>query len=117
MLHYRGRFGRTLFTRSVIGPISSELLGYPLDERDLVLQAARRGVAVQGPPYGPVEDALAIRFASSESGVGGAAMIPVSIDDDLVAMLELSRPGHPFRRSDLQRAERIVQHGLRLRWN
>src|SRR4051812_43409130 len=37
MLHYRGRNQRTLITRSVLGPISNERLGYALPEQDLVL--------------------------------------------------------------------------------
>ena len=44
-------------------------------------------------------------------------MIPVCIGNELTAMIELSRPGHAFRRSDLQRAERIVQRALRQRTN
>ena len=117
MFHYRGRNQRTLTTRSVIGPISNERLGYALPETDLVLKAARRGRPVLGPPYGPTEDALAIRFASSRGGVGAAAMIPIYIGENLIAMLELSRPGHAFRRTDLQRAERIAQRALRVRSN
>ena len=44
-------------------------------------------------------------------------MIPIFMGGTLAAMLELSRPGHAFRRSDLQRAERIVQRALRQRLN
>jgi hypothetical protein len=117
MFHYRGRNARTLITRSVIGPVSNERLGFALPEQDLVLRAARKGRPVLGPPYGPTEDALAIRFASSRGGVGAAAMIPIVIGENLTAMLELSRPGHAFRRSDLQRAERIAQRALRARSN
>ena len=117
MFHYRGRNARTLVTRSVIGPISNERLGYALPEQDLVLKAARKGRPVLGPPYGPTEDALAIRFASSRGGVGAAAMIPIFVGETLTAMLELSRPGHAFRRSDLQRAERIAQRAVRPRSN
>ena len=115
MFHYRGRNQRALITRSVIGPISNERLGYELHESDLVLTSARRGRPVFGPPYGATEDALAIRFASSRGGVGAAAMIPLFIGEQLTAMLELSRPGHAFRRTDLQRAERIAQRALRIR--
>ena len=117
MFHYRGRNARTLITRSVIGPISNERLGYALPEQDLVLKAARKGRPVFGPPYGATEDALAIRFASSRGGVGAAAMIPIFVGETLTAMLELSRPGHAFRRSDLQRAERIAQRAVRPRTN
>jgi hypothetical protein len=115
MLHYRGRSSWALTTRCVVGPMSNELVGRPLSEHDLVLKSARLGRPVTGPPYGPAEDALAIRFASSRGGVGGAAMIPFFVGNTLTAMLELSRPGRAFRRADLQRAERIVQRVLRVR--
>jgi hypothetical protein len=117
MLHYRGRNARSLITRSVLGPMSTERLGYALPESDLLLKAARTGRPVFGPPYGPVEDALAMRFASSKGGAGAVAMIPVFVGHELTVMLELSRPGHAFRRSDLRRAERIVQRALRQRQN
>jgi len=117
MFHYRRRNTKPLVTRSVLGPISSDRLGYALPEHDLVLKAARSGRPVFGPPYGPTEDALAIRFAGSRGGVGAAAMIPIFIGENLTAMLELSRPGHAFRRSDLQRAERLVQQAVRRRSN
>ena len=44
-------------------------------------------------------------------------MVPIFVAGNLTAMLELSRPGHAFRRSDLQRAERVVQHAMRTRSN
>jgi len=44
-------------------------------------------------------------------------MIPIFIGENLTGMLELSRPGHAFRRTDLQRAERIAQRALRTRSN
>jgi hypothetical protein len=115
MFHFVGRSSRALTTRCVLGPMSNERLGYTLPEHDLVLKSARAGRPVLGPPYGAAEDALAIRFASSKGGVGGAAMIPIFLDGKLHAMVELSRPGHAFRRADLQRAERIVQRALRQR--
>jgi hypothetical protein len=117
MFHYRGRGSRSLITRSVLGPISNERLGYALPESDLLLIAARFGRPVFGPPYGPTEDALAMRFAGSKNGAGAVAMIPLFVEKELTAMLELSRPGHAFRRTDLQRAERIVQRALRQRHN
>jgi hypothetical protein len=117
MFHYRGRYGRSLVTRSVLGPMSNERLGYALPESDLLLKSARLGRPVFGPPYGPTEDALAMRFASSKGGSGAVAMIPTFVGNELTAMLELSRPGHAFRRSDLKRAERIVQRALRQRTN
>jgi hypothetical protein len=117
LFHYRGRYGRSLVTRAVVGPMSTERLGYALPESDLVLRSARRGAPVFGPPFGPTEDALAMRFASSKGGSGAVAMIPAFVGSELTAMLELSRPGHAFRRSDLQRAEGVMQRALRPRTN
>jgi len=112
MLHLRNRAGRCFATRAVLGPMPAGSLNERLPEEDLVLRSALLGRPVMGPPYGPAEDALALRFAASAGGVGGAAMLPIFVDDSLQAMLELSRPGHGFRRDDLQRAERIAQRTL-----
>jgi hypothetical protein len=112
MFHFRSRSARGLTTRCVLGPMSSERLNESLPDNDLVMRAAKLGRPISGPPYGPTEDALSIRFATSNGGVGGAAMIPIFVGNTLMAMLELSRPGHAFRRSDLQRAERIVWRAL-----
>jgi hypothetical protein len=112
MLHLRDRGARSFSTRAVVGPISTGYSSDALPEADLVVRAAFLGRAVVGPPYGPVEDALALRFAASAGGVGGAAMLPIFVGSSLVAMLELSRPGHAFRRGDLRRAERLVQRAL-----
>ena len=117
MFHFRGRYSRELVTRSVLGPMPRDQLGCGLPEGDLVLAAARERRPVIGPPYGPAEDALAMRFAASSGGVGAAAMIPIFIRGTLTGMLEVARPGHAFRRSDLVRAERIVQRALHLRSN
>jgi hypothetical protein len=117
MFHYRGRYSRELVTRSVLGPMPHDQLGCGLPEGDLVLAAARAHRPVVGPPYGPAEDALAMRFASSSGGVGAAAMIPIFVAGTLTGMLELARPGHAFRRTDLVRAERIVHRALRMRAN
>jgi len=112
MFHYRGRKGRSLFTRAVLGSVSNARMGYPLSEFDLVLQSARQGIAVQGPPYNPVEDELSKRFASSQKGVGAVAMIPILVEGELTAMLELSRPGYAFRCNDLKHAERIARRAV-----
>jgi hypothetical protein len=117
MFHFRSRSPRALVTRAVVGPMQKDRLGYPLPEDDLLLLAARRGKPVTGPPYGPTEDALAMRFATSRGGAGAVAMIPVFAGGSLTAMLELSRPGHAFRRQDLQTAERLVQRALYQRSN
>jgi hypothetical protein len=117
MMHRLDRSTRAMVTRCVLGPMPKDRLGYPLAENDPVLVAARLGRPVFGPPFGPTEDALARRFASSRGGAGAVAMIPIFIGGTMTVMLELSRPGHAFRRTDLQRAERVVERALRLRRN
>jgi hypothetical protein len=112
MLHLRDRAGRSFTTRAVLGPMPAGLLYETLPETDLVVRSARLGRPVVGPPYGPAEDALAIRFASSAGGVCAAAMLPIFVGSSLAAMLELARPGHAFRRGDLRRAERVAQRAL-----
>ena len=111
MLHLRTS-ARSFATRAVLGPMPAASLNETLPETDLLVRSARLGRPVFGPPYGPAEDALALRFAASAGGVGGAAMLPIFTGSSLVAMLELSRPGHAFRRGDLQRAERMAQRAL-----
>jgi hypothetical protein len=117
MLHLRNRHERSFSTRAVLGPMPADRLSEALPEADLLVRCARLGRPVMGPPYGPAEDALALRFAASAGGVGGAAMLPIFVGSSLMAMLELSRPGHAFRRVDLQRAERVVQRALYQRAN
>jgi hypothetical protein len=117
MLHFLGRSQRSLTTRSVVGPVSRDRLGYAMPEDDLVLKSARNGRPILGPPFGPAENALTLRFASSAGGVGAVAMVPIFAGSTLKAMLEVSRPGHAFRRTDLQRAERVAQSALRMRSN
>ena len=112
MFHYRGPRARWFVTRAVLGPMSHDRLGLALPDWDPLLEAARLGHPVMGPPYGPVEDALATRMASSQGGVGAAAMIPIFSRGALRGLLELSRPGHAFRREDLKTAERIAQRAL-----
>ena len=112
MVHYRGPRSRRFFTRAIVGPMGMDQFGRSLPDLDPVLCAARLGRPVVGPPYGLVEDALALRMATSENGVGAAAAIPIFWLGSLRVVLELSRPGHPFRREDLKSAERIAQHTL-----
>ncbi|HYO95447.1 MAG TPA: hypothetical protein VER33_13085 [Polyangiaceae bacterium] len=117
IFHYAGAQGRTLFTRSIIGPVVNARVGAPLSEYDLVLRSARRGLAVQGGPSGVLENGLAKRLGGNALGGGALAMIPFIAAGQLRAMLELGRPGHAFRRSDLLGVERLVQRGLEARWS
>jgi hypothetical protein len=117
MLHCLERSSRAMVTRCILGPMPYDRLGHPLPESDLVLQSARLGRPVVGPPWEPAEDALTIRFAASRGGTGAVAMIPISVGGVVTTMLEISRPGRPFRRMDLQRAEQFAQRALRTHRN
>lgn len=127
MFHVRERDTRTLRTRCVLGSVSRERLNTELASDDLVLRFACMGRPIFRSPdgvpedfgsiAGASEDALAERFESAGAEVRGAAMIPVFLGRSLRAMLEVSRPGHAFRREDLQRAERIAQRTLHQRNN
>jgi hypothetical protein len=115
MLHCLQPSTHAMVTRGIVGPMPTDRLGYALPLEDLVLRVARLNRPVCGPPYGRTEDALAMRFAHTRGGVGAAAMIPISIHGTVSMMLEVARPGHAFRRADLQRAERLVQRMLQMR--
>jgi hypothetical protein len=112
MFHFRERKAWSLTTRCVLGPMSKDMLYERLSALDPLLRSARRGTPIFGPPDGPAGGALAKRFATTQGGVGGAAMIPIFLGGNLRAMLELSRPARAFRRDDLQRAERVAQRAL-----
>jgi len=112
MFHFRERKSSSLTTRCVLGPMSKEMLYVRLSPTDPLLRWAHTGTPIFGPPDGPAGRALATRFATTQGGVGGAAMIPIFVGSNLRAMLELSRPVRAFRRDDLQRAERIAQRAL-----
>jgi hypothetical protein len=112
IFHFRERRASSLTTRCVLGPMSKEMLYERLSPMDPLLRWAHAGTPIFGPPDGPAERALAKRFATTQGGVGGAAMIPIFVGTSLRAMLELSRPTRAFRRDDLQRAERVAQRAL-----
>jgi hypothetical protein len=112
MFHFRERKAWSLTTRCVLGPMSKEMLYERLPPMDPLLRWAQTGTPIFGRPDGPAQRALAKRFATTQGGVGGAAMIPIFVGSNLRAMLELSRPARAFRRDDLQRAERIAQRAL-----
>lgn len=116
MFHYASRHGRTLFTRAILGPVSIERFGHPLSEFDLVLRSARRGIPVQSPPCGIVEQGLKKRLAMTDGReCDSVAMIPLFVGAELTAMVEIARAGHAFRWTDLQRIERILLRALRAR--
>jgi hypothetical protein len=101
-----------LVTSCAHGPRAEEQLGQVVPRFDPVLAAARMGRGVLGRPSGgDRQRCIARRFDAVGENLEGVAMVPVFDGARLLAMLEIARVGHPFRREDraiLQRIARVV---------
>lgn len=84
------------------GPGMLELLGQTIETNDPSLAVARMGSVVYGPPnHGFVERSIALRIGAPRQ-LGGVAMIPITTTQHLLAVMELGRRDHAFRRQDAQ---------------
>ena len=101
-----------LVTSCAHGPGAEEQLGQVVPRFDPVLAAARMGRGVLGRPSGGERQrCIARRFDAVGAELEGVAMVPVFDGARLLAMLEIARADHPFRREDrsiLQRIARVV---------
>jgi hypothetical protein len=101
-----------LVTSCAHGPGAEEQLGQVVPRFDPVLASARMGRGVLGQPAGgELQRCIARRFDASPAEVVGVAMVPVFDGARLLAMMEIVRADHPFRREDrsiLQRIARVV---------
>jgi hypothetical protein len=101
-----------LVTSCAHGRGTEEQLGQVVPRFDPVLAAARMGRGVLGrPDGGDRQRCIARRFDGLDAKLEGVAMVPVFDGARLLAMLEIAREGHPFRREDrsiLQRIARVV---------
>jgi hypothetical protein len=101
-----------LVTSCAHGPSTEEQLGNVVPRFDPVLGAARMGRGVVGQPTGgPLHRCIARRFEGAAEELRGVAMVPVFDGTRLLAMMEVVRADHPFRREDrivLQRIARVV---------
>jgi hypothetical protein len=101
-----------LVTSCAHGPGTEEQLGQVVPRFDPVLGAARRGRGVLGRPSGgDLQRSIARRFDASGCELEGVAMVPVFDGTRLLAMIEMVRADHAFRREDrriLQRIARVV---------
>jgi hypothetical protein len=101
-----------LVTSCAHGPGTVERLGEVVPRFDPVLASARMGRGVVGRPGGgELQRCIARRFESAGLTLEGVAMIPVFDGPRLLAMMEIVREDHPFRREDrsiLQRIARVV---------
>jgi hypothetical protein len=101
-----------LVTSCAHGPGTEEQLGQVVPRFDPVLAAARMGRGVLGRPSGGERQrCIARRFDAGNATLEGVAMVPVFDGARLLAMLEVVRADHPFRKEDrsvLQRIARVV---------
>jgi hypothetical protein len=101
-----------LVTSCAHGAGMDEELGQVVPRFDPVLAAARHGRGVVGRPTGGARQrCIARRFAVLGIELAGVAMVPVFDGASLMAMLEVVRADHDFRREDraiLQRIARVV---------
>ncbi|HMJ57419.1 MAG TPA: hypothetical protein VK540_35355 [Polyangiaceae bacterium] len=101
-----------LVTSCANGPGTEEQLGQVVPRFDPVLAAARMGRGVLGRPSGgELQRCIARRFDGCGRDLEGVAMVPVFDGTRLLAMVEIVRADHPFRREDrsiLQRIARVV---------
>jgi hypothetical protein len=101
-----------LVTSCAHGPGTEEQLGQVVPRFDRVLAAARMGRGVVGRPWGgELQRCIARRFDAASMELEGVAMVPVFDGPRLLAMMEVVRQDHPFRREDrgiLQRIARVV---------
>lgn len=99
-LAHRVREPLLLPTMSCVFEASLQLLGEVLPWFDPAFALARAGGLVLGPAdAGVVERAISSRLAGTGS-LRGVAMLPISVDGQLCAILELGRSDHLFRVSD-----------------
>jgi hypothetical protein len=101
-----------LVTSCAHGPGTEAELGQVVPRFDPVLAAARLGRGVVGHPGGgELQRCIARRFDACGCELAGVAMVPVFDGPRLLAMIEIVRADHPFRREDrsiLQRIARVV---------
>jgi hypothetical protein len=101
-LAHRVREPLLLPTWSCVFEASSERLGevLPWFDPSFTLARAGRGQIFSGSgERGGVEHTVAARLSPS-SPLAGIAILPIMVDGQLRAMLELGRGDHPFRTSD-----------------
>jgi hypothetical protein len=99
-----------LVTSCAHGPGTVEQLGHVVPRFDPVLGAARMGRGVLGrPDGGELQRCIARRFESCGRELEGVAMVPVFDGTRLLAVLEVARADHAFRREDRSTLQRVAR--------
>ena len=100
----------TVVTVGGHGPSTERLLGERIGEEDPTLAAARAGHTVMSEPGLGSESRYVVgRVRRCLSDVRGAAMVPLCLYGELVAMFEVGRGGQPFRAREIARVEDVIE--------
>jgi hypothetical protein len=92
------------------GPNTERLLGQSIGDTDASLSAAQRGAIVMGEAtLGEAETCIADRLVPGAVPPQGVAMVPLLVDGELVASLEIAHTGRPFRAREVARVEDVLE--------
>jgi hypothetical protein len=92
------------------GPATEHLLGERLSADDPTLIAARGGHSVlTEPECGAVGRYLLGRMTRCSSDIKSAAMVPLLVYGELIAVFEVGRRSRPFKAREIGRVEDVVQ--------
>lgn len=92
------------------GQHTERLLGEAIGDEDPSLSAARHGAVIVGEAgVGEAESAIAGRLMPDASPPQGVAMVPLLVDDELFAAVELVHTTRPFRAREIARVEDVME--------
>lgn len=92
------------------GRNTERLLGQALGDEDASLAAAYRGAVVMGEAtLGEAEASIADRLMPGAAPPQGVAMVPLLVDGELVAAVELAHTSRPFRAREVARVEDVME--------
>ncbi len=110
LVHRARRDLRSVVTVGGHGPGTERLLGERIAETDPTLAAARSGFTIVSEPGLGAESRYVVgRLIRCLPDVCGAAMIPLTLYGELVALFEVGRGGQPFRAREIARVEDVVE--------
>jgi hypothetical protein len=92
-----------LVTSSAFGPSMDDQLGQVIPRLDPALALAEVGQLLMGSPTAErmsATGAVGRRFSACGEALAGLAMVPIFDGGRLLAMIELARADHPFRKED-----------------
>jgi hypothetical protein len=92
------------------GRNTERLLGQSIGDGDASLSAAQRGAIVMGEAtLGEAETCIAERLMPGAAPPQGVAMVPLLVDGELVAAVEMAHTTRPFRAREVARVEDVME--------